>query len=197
MLFECDGKTMATMNTMTSFLWSRQLASGIMDGEIISNHKFKLLDEVLEELNKEPIIIWASYIPEILHLEKHLKSAGYKTGSIYGGTDKPDREVKRKLFQSGKYDVLVINPEVFKYGTDLSRSKTMIWFSLPLSAETYEQARDRSVKIGSTDSLLNIYLCVEDTIDLEVYAMKDRKTSRSGFNHTIIKNIRKRKGIFL
>ena len=92
-------------------------------------------------------------------------------------------------FQEGKFKVLIAQPEIFKYGTDLSAASTIIYYSLPASAKTYRQSKDRTINLEKTGSCLIIYLLTEDTIDEDLCSNLEDKLDRSSMNHAIARSI--------
>lgn len=193
MTLELDGITERAFFSMQRFEWCMRLASGFDNhGKLISRHKIDLLLEVLEtQCENEPAIIWATRLHEIYTIEAELKAAKYKCHAITGEHKQSVRESKILDFMSGNIDILVINPEIMKYGADLTRAKNTIYFSLPLSNETFSQSRDRTVKVGSTVELNETYLIAADTIDEDILSGLENKTSRSDFFRLMIKKFSK------
>lgn len=189
-VLEYENEKLKTIWATGKYLWLRQLCSGIVGNKLISNHKLKLLWEVLSELKDKPVVIWASYLLELQFIVEYLRQK--QTGrveQICGKIAPTKREEYRKLFQQGKILYLVIQPQSFKFGTNLSRAEALLYFSSPESGETRQQTEDRTIDIALSDSILIIDLYCLDSIEEDIYMSNIRKESRQARMNRIMNRI--------
>ena len=140
--------------------------------------------EILEEIGKEPVVIWANYKAEISMLYKELKKAKYNVRTITGETSIKERGEIIRDFQAGNIDVLVANPKTLGTGVTLTRARYCIYYSLTFNLEDFLQSQDRLHRIGQKHNVVYyILLSVfpikvkgEVPIDREIYrSLQDKK----------------------
>jgi SNF2 family DNA or RNA helicase len=186
-------KPQMTKWAMQRFIWMRRFTGGLINNQVVQGLKSDLLIELIDgEFFGEQLIIWCAFIEELQYVFGLLKSRLHKVGCIHGGIQKGQREQIRQSFQRKELQIIVLQPESFKHGTDLSAAETMIYYSSPLGLETREQTEDRFVDITKNDSLLVIDLAIEDTIDEEIIAGLKRKLKRGELMQSIIAGCQKR-----
>jgi len=187
-ILELDGKTKDTMTSLVTNQWLKEIASGIVDGEVINNFKVKELINLLDnQLKNEQVVIWSHHRAELKAIEKEFIKNKYSYGVIHGGIPSEQRTITKKYFQKKKIKYLLANPDTFKYGTNASAASSMIYFSIPQSLNTYIQSRDRTVDVDKEGSLLILYLLTKDTVDEDDYNRIRQKQFRSYLNHKVIK----------
>jgi len=156
------------------------------DGDAIhiGNEKVKEVLEILEEIGKEPVVIWANYKAEISMLYKELKKAKYNVRTITGETSIKERGEIIRDFQAGNIDVLIANPKTLGTGVTLTRARYCIYYSLTFNLEDFLQSQDRLHRIGQKHNVVYyILLSVfpikvkgEVPIDREIYrSLQDKK----------------------
>ena len=95
------------------------------------------------------------------------------------GTSKITREEISFRFNEGDFNCIIAHPTCFKYGTDLSRADTMIYYTAPLGLETRLQSEARMTRIKKKESVLIIDLIVEDSIEEDILKGLQMKKSQS------------------
>jgi len=174
-----------TIWSMEKFLWLRRICGGFIEGSHEFDHKEQELLNLLDsELKDEQVIIWCMFVDEIERLHKLLPSSV----PVYGKIKPAEREQSRKDFMNKKVKYFIGQPTCFKYGTDLSISDTMIYYSTPYS-ETRAQSEDRFVRIGKDSSLLVIDLVTEKTIEESILQGIRKNEVESDIAHRIITTI--------
>jgi SNF2 family DNA or RNA helicase len=170
---------------MQKFIWMRRITGGFIYNKCLHDTKVKALLEMIDgEFAGEQLIIWCQFIEELQGLYAALKK--YKIACIHGGIQKQEREQIRQFFQQGKTRLLLLQPECFRHGTDLSAAATMIYYSSPLGLETRQQTEDRFVDISKNDSLLVIDLVVENSVDEDIVSSLKKKYRRGEMMAAII-----------
>ena len=183
----------STQEQFATYVWMRALASGVIDGHMHWRGKLEeLLYLLTTQLSSEQVVVWACFDAELYAIANALEKAKISCAVLNGKISPENRTILKHNFQAGKFRILVAQPEVFKYGTDLSAASTIIYFSLPVSAKTYRQSKDRTINLQKTGSCLIIYLLTEDTIDEDICDSLETKLDRSSMNHAIARGIASR-----
>lgn len=125
----------------------RQLAAGFIydeDGELhwLSSKKIRETIELFESLPK-PVVIFSSFVPEVVRLHRELERLGYAVGMVYGKTRKRDRPGLWKAFQRAQLDVLVCQINAGGVGVDLWKANHGIVTSMSYSSIIWDQAKAR------------------------------------------------------
>jgi hypothetical protein len=177
-----------TLYAGVKFGMLHQLCGGFAEKTMVSNHKIEVLKELLGgELKGQQIVIWAWYVCEVEYLAKMLSCPG-----ISGRIKPIDRDKFRLGFQSKKYKYIVVQPEVWKFGTTLSAASTMIYYSLPEGYLTYQQSKDRALDLEKQNSILILNLLVKDSVDEDSWESLQRKEDRTSMMRSLIRGIQKR-----
>jgi SNF2 family DNA or RNA helicase len=191
-----DGSTYQTIFAGAKFSMLRQLCGGFGAGKFLDDFKCKAVVDLLKgELKNEPIIIWANFIQEIKMLHACLTKAGIGAFFIYSKIKPEERDEIREQFQAGLINVLVVQPEVWRYGTLLSRASGMIYFSSPVSGLTRSQTEDRTIDVEAQNSALIIDLPCEGTIEEDILKGLKAKESQDKIMRRIIQGIQRRQGV--
>lgn len=189
----------STEESFATYVWLRQLSSGLLDG--VQKGLWKI-NELLSLLNGQlagtKVLVWCVYKAELKAVSSALSSANISHRLVDGDTSKHLREEYVADFQDGGgtgCTVLLANPEVLKYGVDASISDTMIWCSLPASGKTFLQASARTTKIGKTTPVFSIMLLTEGTVDELMLENLEQKDNRQDGNHYAIKRLKEKYGL--
>lgn len=149
----------------------QQMASGFVynvdrDSIWFSDHKFDMLDDLLEENQKANTLIWFTYQEELAELKRrypHIQTS-----------DSPD-VVNR--WNRGEIRLLAAHPKSFGHGINLQGQQHMVFLSLPWSLELYEQAIGRLHRGGQKHDVWVYVLITQDTIDERIWdALHDKRT---------------------
>lgn len=173
------------------FCWLRQLCGGFVDNNFVNNAKVQELESLIYgELKDQPLLVFCQFVHEVIYLHQHFSEL--KTSIIYGGVSVDERTKRIADFQSAKIDILFIQPETVKYGVDLSRSDTVIYYSSPLGFETRSQSEDRAVNVKKS-SVLIIDIVTIDTIEEEMQLSMIRKETKQQTINRMVDAIQRRK----
>lgn len=160
----------STIWRTTQYVWLRQMCGGWLGKEqCVWDGKVRVLSELLEgELKGEQVVVWYNFNNEItasseLLLRKHITCA-----TMTGKTKKPERERRRREFQKGNIQVLLIQQAVAQMGMDLSAADTAIYFSEPTGFLARTQTEDRILSVAKDTPLLFIHLLVKNSVDVDV-----------------------------
>jgi SNF2 family DNA or RNA helicase len=121
--------------------------------------KFDLLDEVLQENQRAPTLVWYAFQEELAELRRRYPHAQT--------LDTPDA-VNR--WNAGKIELLLAHPQSAGHGVNLQGQNKMVFLSLPWSLELYEQAVGRLHRGGQTQPVWVYILLTNKTIDEKIWA---------------------------
>lgn len=112
--------------------------------------RLKETEAVINE-SEGKVIVFASHKAAVDLVHEHLLLAGHKAAKVYGDTSKAERDKIFQGFQHGdQYDVLVAHPATTSHGLTLTEASVILWYSLPMSYETFLQANHRIHRPGQT-----------------------------------------------
>lgn len=188
-----DGEEKKTIWATQQFLWYRQIASGIVEGQLLWTGKVDAVWEYLQsELKNQQVVIWAAYTDELKAIYDIFKQHGARCGLVWGDISPVKREDIRREFQDGKLDYFLGQPSCFRHGTDLAAASTEFYFSAPLGLETLQQSRDRIISMSKNCIHFIVDWVTERTVDESIYKGLRNKERRSDLILRIIKEARMR-----
>lgn len=156
----------------------------------LSMAKAQLIKGLLEnDLRREQLVIWFRFNQELDAVAQFLRHLKYTLHTVKGGKsaivdpDAPTNFTKKKDFQSGKVQLILMQQRMGKYGWDLSASDTAIYYSNTYDWEVRAQSQDRILNVRKNSKLLLIDLVTKGTIDEDAVAtLNDRRVDAKLFN---------------
>ena len=134
-----------------------------------SDHKFELLDNLVEENQHANMIIVYNFQEELAELKRRYPQA--KTIDSPGGI---------KAWNDGKVELLLIHPKSAGHGLNLQHGGCRIAFlSLPWSLELYEQTVGRLHRSGQRHDVWCYVLLTNKTVDEKIWAALHDKRALS------------------
>lgn len=156
-LHEVDGGVITAVNEGVHIMKLLQAACGAVklvdDDGYPSVHwvnckpKLEALDDILRA-SSGPVLIFSPFRVPMRLLKVYLEKQGHTTMMVDGGTSQTKRDLAFDSVQSGSIDALIAQPAAMSHGLTLTASNTVVWWSLPFSHETYEQANGRIIRAG-------------------------------------------------
>jgi len=131
-----------------------------------STHKFDLLDEILDENQRDNTIVVYNYKEELAELLRRYPHAQT--------IDSP-KAVER--WNAGKIELLLIHPKSAGHGLNLQHGgNKMVFLSLPWSLELFEQTVGRLHRGGQQKDVWCYLLICNKTIDERIWAaLRDKR----------------------
>lgn len=124
----------------------------------IHDAKLKALDNLIEEANGQPVLIFYSYKHECNRIQEKFPEAI---------NIKQDGAVEK--WNAGKIPILLAHPASAGHGLNLqSGGNIIIWYGLTWSLELYQQANKRLHRLGQTKTVLVHHLVSKGTLDEHV-----------------------------
>lgn len=168
---ELEGQVITAVSAGAVSQKLRQMSSGFAynDDEAtwFSSHKFDRLDEILEENQHAPTIIFYNFIEELEELKRR-----------YPYIETLDTPGIVAAFNEGSIPLLAAHPASAGHGLNLQgTAHHMVFLSLPWSLELYEQAIGRLHRGGQRHSVWVYLLLTVGTIDQRVVsALRDKRS---------------------
>lgn len=138
------------------------------NGEYHTVHDVKLdmLEEIVESLNGDPVIVFYCFKSDIDRIKARIKKVV-----------KLDSTKEIDLWNKGEIEVLLAHPASAGHGLNLQHGgRRIIWFGVPSSLELYQQAVARLDRQGQKESVINMHLITQGTIEETVVARLIDKT---------------------
>ena len=155
-LIEIDGKELVGDTSLTKLLYQRQLASQY------NSNKTTMLRDLLESTN-DRVIIFYNFNEELEKIED-MCIRMERPVSVVNGQRKD-----LKCYEKDQDSVTLIQYQAGAMGLNLQKANKIIYFSLPLSSELFEQSKKRIHRIGQKKSCFYYYLITEGSIEEKIY----------------------------
>ena len=170
-ILQFDSEEVIAQNAAVVTQKLQQLASGFVyvgDGvHWLAVHKLDRVQEIIDENQRAPTIIWYQYIAEREMLQRQFPHAVDVRDA--GAID---------AWNTGKVEVLLAHPASAGHGLNLQHGGChMIWMSLPWSLELYEQAIGRLHRSGQAHDVWCYVLQTKGTVDEKILAaLRDKRS---------------------
>jgi len=144
------------------------------------SNKCDALEDLLEDLDKEPIVVFAMSKKLIMLAHSRLVKKGIECRLITGGQSPMEREQNINDFQNGKAQVILATVAAGGVGVTLTRAKTAVFLQRSWSMVDNTQAEARVHRIGSEqhDVVTIIDLVAPGTIEERMQQVLLQKKER-------------------
>lgn len=162
-LITIDGIELVGDTSLTKMLYLRQLASQY------NKNKLTALKDLLESTN-DRVIVFYNFIKEMEHI-KDLCIRLDKPVCVVNGQTKDLINYENK-----DNTVTLVQYQAGAMGLNLQKSNKIIYYSLPLASELFEQSKKRTHRIGQTRACMYWYLITKNSIEEKILeVLKERK----------------------
>ena len=178
--------------------WAQKLAGGwhpTLDPPVLlSDAKLVALAKICRRI--KPVVVWFRFNHEIEaayhYLIQHVK--GLRVAYVHGAMkdSKTIRIDRQEAFQDGKLDCLLLQVKLGKYGWNLSRSNTAVYYSNTYEFEDRSQSEDRIIHLEKKDDCLYIDLVTIGSTDEDlVDSLSEKRITARQFARRINDSIKK------
>jgi SNF2 family DNA or RNA helicase len=142
--------------------------------------KIDALEEVMEDMNGEPLVVFAQSRQLIELAGRRLEKHGKKLGYITGGQTPAERQQFIEQFQAGQLDAILCTISAGGVGITLTRAHTAVFLQRSWSMVDNTQAEDRIHRIGSEihDSVRIIDIVARGTVEERQREVLNEKSER-------------------
>lgn len=185
-----DGQAIVAANSAVTGNKLRQVCNGAIyteDGDVIEIHNGKLdvLEDLIEELQGQPVFILYEFIHDRDRILARFPDMPY-IGSGVGETREAELLDK---WDRGELPYLLAHPQSVGHGLNMQEGTCyrVCWFGITWNFETYDQALRRIWRQGQKSAtVLNYLIVAEDTIDEDVVeVLKDKDATQEKLNQMI------------
>jgi len=160
----------------------------------IHNCKIEAFQELIEQLNGQPVLVFYNFQHDLFRIKKALSKSvlhegGLRVRELKGPQDETD-------WNNRQIDILLAHPASAAYGLNLQDGGNhVIWFGLNWSLELYQQANKRLHRQGQKQKVFIHHLVVEDSRDTDVMAaLEDKEATQDALLQSLKARIEKIKG---
>lgn len=164
-----------------------QMANGAVydeHGQVrhIHNEKLDALEELIEQANGKPVLVFYNFKHDLERLQERFKEA------VPLQTDEDYEKWNR-----GEIPILLMHPASAGHGLNMQRGgNIIIWYGLTWSLELYQQANARLHRQGQTQTVHIYHLIANDTIDERVMiALKNKALTQDALLEAVKARIEK------
>lgn len=155
-LVEIDGVEFVGDTTLNNMLYQRQLAS------MYNKNKYEVLADTLQS-TEDRVLIFYNFTRELEEIKNICKQLNKPVSVVNGKT----KDLKNYEFKDNS--VTLLQYQAGAMGLNLQLSNKIIYFSLPLSSELFEQSKKRTHRMGQKRSCMYYYLITEGTIEEKIF----------------------------
>lgn len=160
-LITIEGRDLVGDTSLTKMLYLRQLASQY------NKNKLSTLQDLLQS-TEDRLIIFYNFKKELMQIKKICNE---KPISIINGKTKD-----LKNYESKTNSVTLVQYQAGAMGLNLQKSNKIIYYSLPLASELFEQSKKRTHRIGQDKTCFYYYLITKDSLEEQIFeTLKQRK----------------------
>lgn len=176
-----EGRTARQRNMVAIFARItrlRELCTGYIVPEkgrwdLVSDHKFRLLDQVLGEIGDHQVVVWLAFREDFANVHRLLPHRCRSAGFIWGAT--PGQAYRQQVldrFRNGELQYLFANAAAIRHGLTLFEADAhyhchnTVFFNDDYSWEKRKQATLRLARRGQMNKFVNAWiLSVDGTIE--------------------------------
>ncbi|MDU1540583.1 MAG: DEAD/DEAH box helicase [Paeniclostridium sordellii] len=148
--------------TLTKMLYMRQLCGQY------NKHKLDKIKELLES-TEDRIIIFYNFKEEYEKIKSICKKLD-KPISVVNGS-----ENDLSNYNNHENSIVLVQYQAGAMGLNLQLSNKIVYFTLPLSSELFEQSKKRTHRIGQDRTCMYYYLIVENSIEEHIFKVLEQR----------------------
>lgn len=152
-----DGTELIGDTTLTKMLYERQLCG------IYSQDKLKAFKDLVESTD-DRLIVFYNFTAELKQMVQAVKDFG-KDISVVNGSEKD-----LAAYNRDSDSITFVQYQAGAMGLNLQKACRMIFYTLPLSSELFEQAKKRIHRIGQKNTCFYYPLMVKGSVEEKILA---------------------------
>ena len=178
------GGELISFNALTTLTRLSQFAAAYaeldMDGKVVLTEPSGKLDELMaliEELDGEPLVVFAESRQLIELASARLMKKGLNHGLITGAVSAEDREWAKEAFQDGRIKLILLTLGAGAEGLTLTAARHLCFLQRSWSLVKNKQAEDRIHRIGAEkhESVFIIDIQTMETVEEDVVDRLEEK----------------------
>ena len=162
-IIEVEGSELVGDTSLTKLLYLRQLCSQY------NPNKFSALQDLIQS-TQDRLIIFYNFNDELWKLKKMCQELGRPTSEINGHTK------DLTAYEQESNSITLCQYQSASKGLNLQKCNRIIYFSLPLSSEDFEQSKKRIHRIGQDHTCFYYILICRGTVEERILkTLEERK----------------------
>lgn len=154
-LVEIEGKELVGDTSLSKLLYLRQLAG------MYNKNKLSALKDLLESTNDRVIIFY------------NFKNEYEKIKNLCEKLERPISAVNGSIKDLGAYEecsnsITLVQYQSGAMGINLQLSNKLVYYSLPLSSELFEQSKKRIHRLGQAQACFYYYMLTDNSIEHDI-----------------------------
>ena len=181
---ELEAGNVVAVNAAALAMKLRQATNGSLyleGGESHTLHDAKVdaLTELVEELQRSPLLVAVSFLSEVKLLRERL---GKDIPYLGGGVSRRDADLIVNEWNAGTIPILLAHPASVSHGLNMQENAHhLCWFGLTWNLEEYDQLIRRIWRQGQKHPVVAHHIIARKTIDQAVLtALQDKDRKQSG-----------------
>lgn len=115
---------------------------------VVHEHKLDILESIVETTSS-PVLVAYGFKFDKIEIMKRLKASNINVVAFDGSSD------MMNAWNAGEYEVMLIHPASAGHGINIQEGgHTLVWYTLPLSSEQYQQTNARLYRQGQTQPVM-------------------------------------------
>ena len=149
--------------SLTNMLGQRQLAA------MYSDVKYEKLQSLMES-TEDRLIIFYNFNEECSKIKRICEKLNKPVSEVNG------KDKNLSNYENCNDSITLIQYQAGAMGLNLQKANKIIYFSLPLQSELFEQSKKRIHRIGQVNKCIYYYLISNETIEEKIHqTLKERK----------------------
>lgn len=170
-----DEGVITVSNALVKLLRLQQITSGYCVDDDNVEHEFEqdkanALEDILGGIN-QPCVVFCRFIRDLTQIEAVANHLNKNYGEISGRR----KDLTEHATMPDGIDVLGVQVQSGGVGIDLSASSYCVFWNLPWSLGSYDQAKARVHRPGQTQHVTYYHLLCEQTVDIAVFKALAKK----------------------
>ena len=162
-IVEVDGVELVGDTTLTKMLYERQLCG------IYSPEKIQAFRDLVESTN-DRLIVFYNFNAEVAKLKNVARELERPVSGVSGNGK------NLMNYENYKDSITFVQYQAGAMGLNLQKANKIIYYSLPLSSELFEQSKKRIHRIGQDNPCFYYMLICENSVEEKIYkALEMRK----------------------
>ena len=162
-IVEVDGVELVGDTTLTKMLYERQLCG------IYSPEKIQAFRDLVESTN-DRLIVFYNFNAEVAQLKNVARELERPVSGVSGNGK------NLMNYENYKDSITFVQYQAGAMGLNLQKANKIIYYSLPLSSELFEQSKKRIHRIGQDNPCFYYMLICENSVEEKIYkALEMRK----------------------
>ena len=154
-IVQVEGKELVGDTTLTKMLYERQLCG------IYSKDKLKAFSDLVESTD-DRLVVFYNFTEELEAMKKAIEDTDTEWSFVNG------RNKDLRAYEAVNHSVTFVQYQAGAMGLNLQKANKMVFYTLPLSSELFEQAKKRIHRIGQERPCFYYLMICNGTVEEKI-----------------------------